>query len=630
MTIDQIFKGFTGRLVFLIFAMFLILSALVFRLWYEQVRLGPNHQKTISKQSIRRIRIPPVRGRLFSSDGKPLTDNVPVYDALFHIHELRQPGRYGFDKTASVLHNHLEQTAKIIGREFDIPMDMVKRHVHIYPALPFEAFSNLNQMEVARLFEWMPGIQGLEIATRIKRVYPMGSLGAHIIGFVGKKDPSLEEDRDLYSYFLPELTGRTGLEKIFEEDLKGKGGSKLVQVNSMGFFYDEVGNTVLPESGNDIILTIDSRAQRIGQKLLKGKKGAIILLDCNSGAVLAAVSSPTYSINNLTGNTYAKLANDNRNLPLLNRCIAGGYSPGSIIKPIIGIAVLNEKVFLASQVYKCNGYYQIGDTKIRCSSVQGHGDVNLTKALETSCNSYFIDAGIKIGVDHLQAYLSNAGIGQDPGLEIKIQGSSGLLPNRETKRRRLGRPWTTFDTALISIGQGYITVSPMQAAAYTAAIANGGTIYRTSLVRAVKDSNGFYVKTIKPQIQGKLFASQQILQTIQEGMSQTVYGIHATAAHAQNSVIRLAGKTGTAEKGSGSTKKKNTWFICYGPVDAPRYAMAILIENGVSGGTTAAPLGKQFFERYLTIIDQEDKRLSQHDRENQDQAEVVLKNQENR
>ena len=599
MTIDQLVKGYSARLIFLAMIFFSVLSGLVFRLWYEQVRLGVNHRNAISKQSVRRIRIPPVRGRVYSGDGKLFTDNVPVYDALFHIHEIRQAGRYGFNKTASVLEKHLHHTAEIIQREFDAHLDVLNRHIRVYPALPFTAFKDLNEMELARLFETIPRIRGLEVATRMKRVYPMGSVGAQIIGFVGKKDPNLEEDRDSYSYFLPELTGRTGLEKIFEEKLKGKGGGKLIQVDSMGFFYDEITKTDPPDPGHDIILTIDSRAQRIAQQLLKNRKGAIVLVDCNSGAVLAAVSSPTYDLNNLTASRYAELAADDLNLPLLNRSLATGYSPGSIIKPIIGMAILNEKVLSADSTYNCTGSYPIGDTQIRCSSSDGHGEVNLVKALETSCNSYFIHAGIEMGVDRLSAYLANAGIGQDTGFEIKPSGFAGVLPGRGEKRKRTGRFWTTFDTALISIGQGLITLSPMQAAVYTAAIANGGVIYRTSVIRAIKDAHGFYTYVRKPEVRGKLWVSPQILQTTRKGMIAVVHGKHATGVQAQTPVIRLAGKTGTAEVGSGRNKKKNTWFICYGPVDSPRYAMSMLVENAVSGGVSAAPLAKQFFDRYL-------------------------------
>ena len=627
MTIDQIFRGITARLIVLIFCMVVTLGLLILRLWHEQVHRGPKHRKAISMQSVRRIRIPPVRGRLFCSDGKLLTDNVPVYDALFHIHELRQPGRYGFVKTATVLYEHLDRTAKIIGREFDTPLKTLKRHVHIYPALPFEAFEDLDEMEMARLFEWMPGIQGLEIATRMKRIYPMGATGAHILGFVGRKDPNLEEERSKYSYFLPELTGRTGLEKLFEEHLKGMGGAKLVQVDSMGFFYDEVGKTKPPQSGNDVILTVDSRAQSIAQELLENKRGAMVVLNCNTGAVLAIVSSPTYNLNNLTGRTYANLANDEKNLPLLNRSIAGGYSPGSIIKPIIGMAALNEKVYGVNKTHHCLGYYQIGDTKIHCSSTQGHGTINLVQALETSCNSYFIDAGINVGVDRLSAYLSNAGIGHDPGLEIAIGGSSGLLPSRGMKERRMGRHWTTFDTALISIGQGLVTLSPLQAAVFTAAIANGGTVYRPTLVRAIKDARGYYIKIMKPEVREKLWVSPRYLQRIREGLIRTVSGEHGTGSLAKTPAIELAGKTGTAEIGSGNNKRKNVWFVCYGPADSPRYSIAILIENGVSGGTTAAPLAKQFFERYLSAIGKRDSKVSSHRDIDQDQSQVELQTQ---
>ncbi len=598
MTLDKLYKGLTLRILTIAGCSCMLMLTLLCSLWNEQLRSGKMHNESISKQSIRRIRIPPIRGRIISSDGQIFTENEPSYDVNFHIHELRQPGKRGRKKTVKYLYRQLIKTAKIIGRELTITNAEVNRHFHVYPALPFKAFTNLNEIELARLYEIIPGIPGLEISTSIKRIYPMNDICAHLIGFVGNQDPNLIEGRDAYSYYLPELTGRTGLERIFNDRLKGKGGSKLARVDSLGFFYEETVEKQEAVSGDDIILTIDSKAQFIAQKMMTGRRGAFVLLDCNKGAVLAIASSPTYNLNEIS-KTYSSLASDSKNRPLVNRAISGGYMPGSIIKPITALALLENNIANPTQLYTCVGYSRIGNAKIRCAHISGHGEINIYQAIESSCNPYFIDKSLSLGINRLRILFEKAGIGQNTGFEIPASGSRGLIPSRRLKLRRQRQNWNAFDTGLVSIGQGLISMSPLQAAMFTAAIANGGTVYQPSIIHSIIDSKGNKVRQFSPSVNSRLNISKQSLHIVQQGMINAIKGEHATGYQAGNSKIELAGKTGTAEVGFGRNKRKNTWFVCYGPVDNPVYAMAILIENGDSGGDTCAPLARLFFESFL-------------------------------
>ncbi len=598
MTLDKIYKGLTIRILAIYGCSCLLMLALIFRLWNEQLRSGKIHNKSISKQSIRRIRIPPIRGRIISKDGQIFAENKPTFDVNFHIHELRQPGKFGRSKTIKHLYEQIYRTSKIIGRKLTITDAEINRHFHVYPALPFKAFTNLDNTELARLYEVIPGIPGLEISTSIKRIYPMNDICAHFVGFVGKQDPNFVNDRDDYSYYLPELTGRTGLERIFNDQLKGTGGSKLARVDSLGFFYEETAEKQKAVSGNDIILTIDSNAQYIAQKLIDGRRGAIVLLDCNKGSILAIASSPTYNLNRISEN-YSTLAKDNVNRPLVNRAISGGYMPGSIIKPLTALALLEYNLASPAELYNCTGYSRIGDAKIKCAHTSGHGEINIFQAIESSCNPYFIDKSLSLGIDRLRVLFEKAGIGQNTGFEIPASGSKGLVPDRQLKLRRQRQSWNAFDTGLVSIGQGLISISPLQAAMFTAAIANGGTVYQPSIIHSIIDSGGNQVKKFNPSINSRLNISTQSLQIVQQGMINVIKSNHATGYQAANSKIELAGKTGTAEVGFGRNKKKNTWFVCYGPVNKPVYAMAVLVEEGESGGETCAPLARLFFESFL-------------------------------
>ncbi len=599
MTIDQIYKGMTPRLTVVAVLIMIAPASFIARLWDEQLRVGDVHRDSISKQSVRRIRIAPIRGRIFSCDEKLFTDNIPKYDGYFHVHEMRQGGRHAVRQTVSYILNQINRTAKTIGRDTSITEKELKRHLYIYPALPFKAFPDLTDAEHAKLSEGIPGIPGLEITIGIKRTYPLGPVGAHIIGFVGNKDPKYEEDRSLYSYFLPELAGRSGLERLWDSDIRGQGGCKLVRVDSMGFFHNELEGALEAEPGNDFTLTLDSRAQSIARQLLVGKKGAIVVVSCLTGAVIAMESSPTYDLNALSGSRYAELAMDKADRPLLNRSISAGYSPGSIVKPLVALALMEAGAIDEDTLYNCIGYHTIGDTKIRCSNRYGHGEINVLQAIEGSCNPYFIAAALGVGLERLQPLLWQAGLGQETGFELQVGNAKGVFPTRARKWKRQRERWNAFDTALISIGQGHISLSPLQATVFTAAIANGGTVYRPFILKAVKDEDGRIIRETEPKIKSQLEVSPESLRIIQQAMHNVLYGNHATAPLAITQEIELAGKTGTAEIGYGEKKRKNTWFICYGPFESPEYAMTVLVEDGESGGKTAAPLAREFFNRYL-------------------------------
>lgn len=599
MTIDRLFKGLTVRMLVIAFCFGMLLCLLWYRLWYEQLRLGSVHQTLISKQSIRRVRIPPSRGRIVSSDGQLFTDNLLNHHAIFHLHELRESIRPGEGGLAGTLLAVIDDTARLIGRTHTIALNDIRRHFRVYPAIPFRAFSDLTPVEVSILLEQIPRIPGLEIATSMQRIYPFGVVGAHAIGFVGNKDPSTETDRAEYSYFFPELTGRTGLEQEYDSTLRGEGGAMLVCVDSMGFFHEERGNVEPARAGDDLILTITSRAQRLAQQLLNGQKGAFVVVDCNTGAILALASSPTYDLNQITSSYYASLAVDRDNLPLLNRALLGGYAPGSIVKPLIALSLLQEGAYTPDEPYQCLGYAAVGNGEIGCARHSGPAFVTLVDALKGSCNSYFIAGALRVGIDQIMMYLYHAGIGQDLGLELKTRGSAGILPGRRVKNRRSQGGWTAFDTALVAIGQGPIAISPLHAAMYTAAIANGGTVWRPRLVRGTRSAEGRYADGPGPTALLHFGVPKEILDAVRAGMVQVVAAGDGTGHAAWTSVIELAGKTGTAEVGSRQARRNNAWFVCYGPVDAPRYALAILIENGLSGGHSAAPLARQFFEEFL-------------------------------
>jgi len=576
------------------------LLVLVVRLWYVQIREGPNHAREIARQSIRRIRIAPVRGRIRASDGVLLVDNRPRFAAVLHVSEMRRPGLR--ERTVAYIKQEVDALARVLGRPSPVDERRIKRQLRVYPALPLEIFGDLNARELAVLSELRPRPPGLDIVCDVRRRYPHPGLASHILGFTGKRPPIPEGVLGRYRYTRPDLTGRSGLEKMYDHELAGRPGVRIVRVDTMGFVHEVLGEPVRARDGNDLILTLDTAAQSAAERVISGIHGAIVVLDVHSGAVLAMASSPAFDPAQLDATTYRALAADTRNRPLVNRALAAGYLPGSIVKPLVGLAALNAGVATPDEFVDCPGYYELGKKKIMCWDRYGHGPLDLLHAIEQSCNTYFLTMGLRAGLEALQSVYLAAGIGQDPEIDLphSAAGAAGAFPDPGLLLRRTGRRWQTADTAYICIGQGPISVSPLQAAMFTAAIANGGLLYRPFLVKQIVSPEGVPLRTTAPRVLHRLPATPGRLDLIRRGMWLVVNGEHATAKTARTPVITLAGKTGTAEVIRDGRKTKDTWFVCFAPYESPRYAVALVVEDGVSGGHTAAPLVRRFFEEWLT------------------------------
>ena len=599
MYVERSCPYFGARLWMMRVACTALFSALLWRLWEVQVRQGQDHARTIARQSIRRIRLGPVRGRITAAGGERLVDNKPSFSVVFHMAEMRQPGSY-----AATVNHILSQTlklARIIGRPMPFGRKRVDRHLRVYPALPLTVFDRLTPVELARACELFPPIPGMEVSAGIVRHYPYPGVATHLLGIAGKERPDFAGTFGRYKYVRPEFRGRGGLEKQYEDELSGTAGTELVRVGTLGYVHETISTPRAPQDGNDLILTIDVRAQTAAEEALAGARGALVALNTRNGAVLAMASAPTYDLASLDGPTYAALRTRISDRPLANRAMAAGYLPGSIVKPLMGLAALASGAIVADDVVVCEGAYRIGDRPIRCWRRSGHGPVDLLSAIEQSCNTYFIDAGQRVGLDRISPLLAAAGLGEDPGLDLPHLSArtSGFLPTRWSAPQRLGRAWLAIDTAFLSIGQGAIALSPLQAAMFTAALANGGTVYRPYLVQRVLSPTGVVIRNAAPQVLHRLPTTPEHLGLVREGMWRVVNGEDASAELARNDAITLAGKTGTAEVGSGETRTKNAWFICFGPWEAPEIAVAVVIENGVSGGRTAAPVARRFLTAWL-------------------------------
>ena len=593
---------FRTRLLLVATLMLTGIAVLAFKLWYEQIHFGERYRKSITRQSVRRVRLPGLRGRIFTADYLLLADNAPSYNLVFYLQEMRRNSR---KKTISNIKNIARKLATELNRPDSLNEKAIRRHIITTPGMPLVIYRNLSDIELARTYQLMPQMPGIGVEIEPMRRYPQKSMASLIIGFTRPEAASEALDRGDYAYYRPDYEGKSGVEKAFDSiagapnipGLHAYPGFELMQVDHLGYVNARQLEYLAPQTGSNIVLTLDSQAQILGEKLMKNKRGALVLLNADTGEVLAMVSSPQMDISRTTPNWsreyYRTLLKDPA-LPMFARAINGRYMPGSIVKPLAALAALKNG-FSADRVIECDGRSIIQGARISCANRYGHGELDMVSAIERSCNDYFIEMGLEVGAGKLADMYAAAGIGQKTGLEIG--GSRGLNPAERINSEKYN--WRRYDTANISIGQGMILISPLQAARFTAAIANGGKLFETYLLKEVYDDKGKLLFANKPRLIRQWQLPKGALELVKQGMYQVVNAPQGSGKSAQSDELNIYGKTGTAEVDTRNGRINNTWFCCFTEKNHVRYALAILVEEGRSGGRNCAPLAKEFLETYL-------------------------------
>ncbi|HBA85406.1 MAG TPA: penicillin-binding protein 2 [Verrucomicrobia bacterium] len=570
-------------------AVFIVLAAAI---WKIQVAEGKDYQRDLMKQSVRRVRIPGMRGRIFDRQGVRLADNRPSYCIAVYLEELRQPGRW--PKTIAAVEKQLDELSQIIGVPRRLTREDIQMHIGKRLPLPLLAWKDLDDVAMARLAEKTLLTPGVEVSTEAVRVYPQGKAACHVLGYVGRAEIDKNEEDEPYHYYLPEMAGKSGVERRFDDLLKGEAGGRLVRVDVAGFRHDDLGVRE-PKNGNDLRLSIDIRVQKLAEEALSGVRGVAVVVDPQNGDVLAMASSPGYDPNlfipRISAGDWATLTGD-PSKPLINRAAAGAYAPGSIFKPVVAMSALENGKSTAQQAYNCPGHFELGRARFRCWFTPGHGVVNLQQALKHSCNVYFFHLGLQTGADAIYHMSQALGLGQKTGIGLDYE-VAGTLPNDAWKRRTQNDGWRDGDTCNLSIGQGFLTVTPLQMAMVTATLANGGTLYRPRLLLETIGANGLATQRIAPQAANDLHWNPAHIRVVRNGMLDVVQGERGTGRYAAIPNVQVAGKTGTAEYGRKEEGKKLGWMIVFAPFEQPRYAIAMMVEDAVSGGTTVAPLMKK-------------------------------------
>lgn len=484
------------------------------------------------------------------------------------------------------------------------------------PFEPVPIRQRLTEVEVARFVAQHYRFPGVTLRTRDWRSYPFGATFSHLIGYVGRISPKdkqlLQEEGRWPAYRGAYSIGKAGVEKRYEPWLQGQTGFEHVEVDSAGRSVRTLGKTPAV-AGMNLTLHVDAGLQQVAEAAFGGYRGALVALDVSNGGLLALLSKPGYDpnlfVDGIDLTTWREM-NESLDRPLLNRALRGVYPPGSTIKPFMALAGLELGLRKAADSLVDPGYFSLSGSghRYRDWKKGGHGTVDLKKSVVESCDTYYYQLAHEMGIERMHDFLIQFGLGERSGVDLDGE-LAGLMPNADWKRKRFKQPWWPGETVIAGIGQGYVLATPMQLAVATMAIANDGVVYKPQVIRSWRDPKDGRVRMAAPEVVRKLSLQPEHLRLVKEAMfAVTQPGGTASGAGA-GAAYTFAGKTGTAQVVSMNTAghsvsrsarhRDNALFIAFAPVDKPRIALAVMVENGGHGGSTAAPIARKVLDYWL-------------------------------
>ncbi len=574
----------------------LFFTAIFFRLFYLQVIQYDYFAELSDSNRMRIVDIIADRGLILDRNENILVRNTPAYELRIIKEDTKN-----LDKL-------LEEINKIVS--FDIAQAKTKiRKSFLYE--PTVILRGLTFEEIAFFLEHSGDYAGVEVDLQSVRSYHDGHSLSHVLGYMGE---TTEEDVDTGKYKNNRLIGKSGIEKHYDDVLRGTEGARQVEVDTLGQVH-EILNEKPAVAGNSIMLTIDYELQKYLSDNLSGKRAAVSVLDLTDNSVLAMFSAPTYDLNAFTpfvsdDDWHSLVSNPEK--PLLNRNIEGFYPPGSVYKLLMAYAGLKEEVITEDTVFKCLGSFRLNrEFSYNCWRRSGHGDMSLVYALAESCDVYFYNLGLLLEIDLIEKYSKLFGLGVLTGVDLPNE-KPAFFPSSEWKKKRLNEPWYPGETVITSIGQGYITSTPLQIAVMVSGLLNGGKIFAPRIVDKSIDVNGNVVEDYQSELLREIEVPEDIRTQILDGMIMAVYYHRGTARSAAWNRTLVGGKTGTAQVVSlkhtedmedeeiPELWRDHAWFTAVYPADNPRYVLSVLVENGGSGGN-AARVGNGLINKMLEL-----------------------------
>ena len=596
-------------------ASILILTFLLFlRLVHLQV-ISHKYYVTLSQGNrINPVPIQPVRGLILDRNGVVMAQNFPVFTLEIVPDQVDD---------MNALLKELKTLVVLNDRDLkNFFKQLRERRAHENLILR----TNLNEEESARVALNRHRFNGVELKARLQRHYPLGSVGVHAVGYVGRINEQETEKIDKSAYRGMQHIGKLGVELSYEDLLLGKVGFELTETDAHGRRTETETDThgrairvldrIAPQAGQNLYLSLDAKIQALVEQELGKRKGAVVAMEPRTGAIIAFASTPTYNpnpfVNGIDNESYRALR-ENRDKPLINRALNGRYSPGSTIKPFLALAALESPDFNPDKTVICPGWFSLpGDIhRFRCWRKEGHGAMNLHDAIVQSCDVYFYKLAVALGIDRMKEFLNTIGFGAKTGVDLPLE-STGLVPSPAWKKS-IRQPWYPGETVVTGIGQGPILVTPLQLVSAISAIANHGTRVKPHLLHGIEDPG---TKTVRYLDAGPAavvpLKDPEHWNTMIKNLIDVVHSGRGTAQRiGYNAPYKIAGKTGTAQVksvGQGETYREqhvaeqyrdHALFIAFAPVDDPQIAVAVIVENAGHGGSVAAPIARKIMDYYL-------------------------------
>ncbi len=627
-----------ARLIVLGGVLLAALGILVAKLYREQIVRHAYWAAKVSQGSEVTVRIPALRGNIRDRNGVSLAENGVSYAVEFYLPDMVRSYRETAGEVPMVEYHATVRQMKTMQKEPDIVRIVnesvvprleevglaqdynsgrLQRHFRNRSEVPFTYREDVDVATLAKFAERGTGVPGVELVRKPVRRYPYGALAAHLLGYVGAvKDIDAQPDVDDFTFYEPDLEGKSQVERSYDKWLRGTPGARILQRSTKGVIEGEV-RRIEPKQGDDVFLTIDGRIQFIVERALRDAgigRGAAVVVNPNNGEILGMASVPSYDPNtfipSVPADEWKRLTRDETD-PLTNRAVQA-YAPGSIYKTVTALAGLRAGI-PPTRAFNCAGGVQYGNKYMKCwiAGRGSHGPLTLPDALKHSCNAFFYQWGNAAGIDQIDAVGEALGLGRKTGVPLSGE-SAGILPGPQwLKMHSPGEKWSDGYTANTSIGQGFVLTSPLQMAMVAATIANRGRAYEPRLVQRVVDQKGLDVRDPhtgqlvvphEPRMHADLHRtgiSDAQIEAVREGMRLVV--AEGTGKRAQIDGVSVAGKTGTAQFWRGEVQDNHTWFIAFAPYETPKFAICVMVQGAKSGGGVSAPIAQRIMEQCLAL-----------------------------
>ncbi len=597
---------FLGRAIISAFLILIGLTFLIVRLFHLQVIEHELYTTRSNDNRIKLLPLPPTRGQIFDRNGKVLATNIPTYNLEVVRQNLTIPLDELVTKIQALIplsENELKQFEKALRRANRQESVILKK--------------GLTQEESALIAINLHKLGGAHLQADLIRTYPYKNRAVHAIGYVGRVDPrdirEIEAQNLEHEYNGITHMGKRGAEKSFENILRGSMGFETVEASSSGRTVRKI-SEVPPIPGQNIYLTIDLRLQVIAEEVLEDYDGAIVAIDPQTGDILAFVSKPTYDpnlfVDGISHDNFNALNND-PSTPFLNRVMQGLYPPGSVIKPQIGLAGLENDFITDKTIINCKGYFSVPGNNHKFRDMGYYGPSDLRKALERSCDVYFYELAYNMGINTLTDFLAPFALGTKTNIDL-LGESSGVAPTPEYKRQRFKQPWYTGDTITAGIGQSYWLTTPLQIAQATTIVSMHGRAFEPHILGAIASPTETEKHLIEPTpIKPIILKDDRYWDTVIDGMVSVVHGARGTARATKSNDYLTAGKTGTAQvktiaqgakydaKNLDRRHHDHAWYVAFAPAKNPQIAVAVIVENGGSGSRVAAPMAQKVIDAWI-------------------------------